>query len=50
MVDFPGFLEANTVEPLPATVQKSLDSTRRWGPLTAYRDRFKRLSAGLRIG
>jgi hypothetical protein len=48
--DFSGFLEANAVEPLPATVQESLDDTRRWGPLTAYRERFKRLSAGLRIG
>jgi hypothetical protein len=48
--NFPGFLRANAVNPLPETVQQHLDRARFWGPLTPYRERFQRLSAGLRIG
>jgi hypothetical protein len=48
--NFPGFIQKNAVEPLPETVQEHLDRARFWGPLTRYRERFKRLSTGLRIG
>jgi hypothetical protein len=47
--DFPAFLESNAAGSLPQTVQENLDSFGRWGSLTRYRDRFKRLSTGLRI-